>query len=341
MTLCRLSLLGPDGAPIAIEPRRRARASLDQAWPNAYSYDAANVVSQDMSSWLPWLRSPDAEINLFRDRMVSRTRDLVRNDGWAAGGIDRTLDNVIGAQFDLRAEPDFFALSREFPALDATWAAEFAEAVEAEWRMWADDPARWCDGTRVQTVTQMFRLALRHKLIDGDALGVLLWLPENVTPGAGRYATTLQIIDPDRLSNPYEAPDSEHRRGGVELDALGAPIGYHIRRAHQDDWYLAAESMIWDAVPRETGWGRPIVVHDFGRERAGQNRGVSVLAPIVSRFRMLTRYDRAEVEAAVLQTIMSFFITSPFDEEDMRGALEAGDDEAERLRYYQGMRRWA
>ena len=265
MTLCRLSLLGPDGAPIAIEPRRRARASLDQAWPNAYSYDAANVVSQDMSSWLPWLRSPDAEINLFRDRMVSRTRDLVRNDGWAAGGIDRTLDNVIGAQFDLRAEPDFFALSREFPALDATWAAEFAEAVEAEWRMWADDPARWCDGTRVQTVTQMFRLALRHKLIDGDALGVLLWLPENVTPGAGRYATTLQIIDPDRLSNPYEAPDSEHRRGGVELDALGAPIGYHIRRAHQDDWYLAAE---FDDLGRGAARDRLGPAHRGARFRA-------------------------------------------------------------------------
>ncbi len=32
-----------------------------------------------MGNWLPMIRSPDAEINWFRDRMVARSRDLARN----------------------------------------------------------------------------------------------------------------------------------------------------------------------------------------------------------------------------------------------------------------------
>ena len=56
-----------------------------------FPYDAAQWQTQEMGSWLPWIRSPDAEINVFRDRMVARSRDLVRNDGWASGGIKRKL----------------------------------------------------------------------------------------------------------------------------------------------------------------------------------------------------------------------------------------------------------
>jgi hypothetical protein len=92
-------------------------------------------------------------------------------------------------------------------AFDAQWANEFAAAVEAGWRMWADDPSRYCDAARIQTVTQMFNLALRHKVLDGDALCVLLYLQELVGPFGARNGTVMQMIDPDRLSNPNMAPE--------------------------------------------------------------------------------------------------------------------------------------
>jgi capsid protein len=38
-----------------------------------------------LANWQPALWSPDNEINIYRDRIVSRMRDLVRNDGWASG----------------------------------------------------------------------------------------------------------------------------------------------------------------------------------------------------------------------------------------------------------------
>ena len=33
-----------------------------------FPYAAADWASQDMADWLPWIRSPDAEINQFRNR---------------------------------------------------------------------------------------------------------------------------------------------------------------------------------------------------------------------------------------------------------------------------------
>lgn len=299
-----------------------------------FAYDAANLFSNETADWNPWLRSPDTEINYDRDRMVARARDLIRNDAWATGSVTRILDSAVGSQFRLVAKPDYRALSRFSSAFDATWADEFGRFVEAEWRMWAEDPGRHCDAARQLTMTQMFRLALRHKLIDGDALGVLLWTPERVGEGAARYSTSLQIVDPDRLSNPFQQMDTASMRGGVEIDVLGAPVGYHLRRAHQNDYFNAAESMIWDRFPRETAWGRPVVVHDFDQERRGQHRGTGILTPILARMKMLTRYDSAELQAALLQTIFATFIQSPYDPADVQGAMQ---DDGE-LSEYQKLR---
>src|SRR5260363_125826 len=44
-------------------------------------------------------------------------------------------------------------------------------------------------------MSQLMRLAFRHKLVDGDALALLLWRPERIGPGRARYATTVQLID--------------------------------------------------------------------------------------------------------------------------------------------------
>lgn len=298
----------------------------------AFAYDAAGF-GQETAEWQPWLRSPDGEINQDRDRMVARQRDQVRNDGWATGGVTRILDSAIGSRFRLVAKPDYQALRRYGPAFDAVWANEASTAIEAEYRMWADDSGKHADAARQLTMTQMFWLGLRHKLIDGDALAVMLWTPERVGFGGARYATSVQMIDPDRLSNPQQQMDTRHLRGGVVVDELGAAVGHHIRQAHQGDYFNAVEAQTWDFFPRETPWGRPIVVHDFEVERRGQHRGVSVLSSVLPAMRMLTRYDQAELQQALLQTIFATFIQSPFDPEDVNNALnEGGLSEYQKLR---------
>ncbi|UPG86847.1 phage portal protein [Luteibacter aegosomatis] len=304
---------------------------------SVFPYEAANIATQEMGDWLPWIRSPDAEINQFRDRMVARSRDLVRNDGWAAGGIIRILDNTIGGAVRLSASPDYRALAARtgIKAFDAGWANEFRKTVEALWRAFSDDVGHYNDLSRRLTVSQQMRLALRHKLVDGDSLVVNYWKPGRVGRGGARYATCYCVVDPDRLSNPYQMVDSRHLRGGVELDDDQAPVAYHIRKAHQNDWYNALESMEWERVEREDedGWLR--VIHDFETDRAGQNRGVGIFTPVLARFKMLARYYGVELQAATIAATFGTYVTSPFDPALVAEALDADAE----LSAYQDLRK--
>jgi lambda family phage portal protein len=287
-----------------------------------------------MAEWMPYLYSPDGELNPYRDVITARMRDLVRNDGWASGAVTRILDNAVGANFHPIAKPDYRALTMLSGAkgFDVKWAYEYSKALEAVYRTWANSQGRWCDVGRRLTIGQQLRVAFRHKLVDGDALGMMQYRLDRVEPGRARYATCMQLIDPDRLSNPQMNFDQQSMRGGVEVDDDNAAVAYHIRRAHQGDWFSAGDSVRWDRIERETEFGRPIIVHDFDSDRAGQHRGgVGILAPVMQRLKMLFRYDIAELDAALLNAIFGAWIESPFDDEFVEQALDGG----EKLNAYQ------
>ena len=318
-----MPLLDQHGRPLppAARPRERRLVGAIRG-EGSVAYDAASYWAPETANWNTWLGSPDVEQNFTRDIVVARIRDLVRNDGWASGAVTRILDSVLGADFRVVAKPDWRALTQISPALDRVWADEFGNAAEALWRSWALDPARWCDGGRRYTVPQLFRLAFRQKLVDGEALAVLLWLPDRMGYGRARYSTALQVIDTDRLSNPQLSIDTIHRRAGVEIDDHGAAVAYHIRRAHQGDWFNAAASVIWDRLPRETDFGRPVVIHDFDSDRPAQHRAAGgMFTPVLARMKMLSGFDAAELQAAVVNSVFAAYIESSADADSIQDAL--------------------
>lgn len=321
-------LVDATGLPITRGDVQRSRMRALIGGNGSSPYDATDYQSPEMAGWNPWLGSPDVETNPYRDRAVARIRDVVRNDGWAAGAISRITDATVGADFRLSARPDYRALRRAYgESFDATWAKEYGEAREAAWRSWAYCPGRWSDTTRRWTVPQLLRLAFRHYLVEGECLAVLPWRPGNIGYGRARYATTVQLIDPDRLSNPQLRPDTLTVRGGVEIDDDGAPVAYHIRQAHQQDWFAAGKTVVWDRIARETAWGRPMTVHHFDPDRAGQHRPVGgILTPVLARLKMLAQYDRVELQAAIVNAIFGAYIESPFDPDDVQASLDGGDE---------------
>ena len=312
---------------------------------NGTPYDAADMYSDHMAGWLPYLSSADGALNGYRDTIVARVRDVVRNDGWASGTITRILDNAVGANFRPISKPDFKSLASYsgLPAFDEKWAYEYAQWLDPLYRNWATGRGRWSDVSRNLTIPQLFRLGFRHKIVDGDALGLLRWMPQRIRPGRAQYATALQILDPDRLCNPTYNFDQLTMRGGVEIDGDGVAVAYHIQRAHQGDIWAAADSMTWDRIERETDWGRPIIVHDYDHDQAAAHRGgAGILAPVLHRLRMLFQYDVAELDASLLNAIFSAYIESPFDQEFVQGAL-SGDDmlntyQAERAEFHKANR---
>src|SRR5574337_96389 len=189
-----VKILDASGRPIERKPTRASMLVGNAGAP----YDAADNYGAHMAEWQPYLWSPDGELNMFRDRIVSRMRDVVRNDGWASAAVTRTVDTVIGANFRPIFKPDYHALRMQsgIKAFDHLWADEYGQALDAAYRTWTSDPGRWCNVQRALTMAQMFRLGFRHKMVDGDALGQLHWMAKRVRPGRARYATALQLIDP-------------------------------------------------------------------------------------------------------------------------------------------------
>jgi lambda family phage portal protein len=333
-----VTILGPNGEPLPPRSKARALAGGSGGW-GGPPYDAADLYGQHMAAWQPTLLSPDGELNVYRDRIVSRVRDMVRNDGWASGAVTRILDNAVGANLRPISKPDyrFLAAVTGNASFDHSWSKEFQKAVDASWRSWAhDELGKYCDAGRNMTFGQLLRVAFRHKLVDGDSLAVMQWLPDRVGYGRARYATAVQIVDPDRLSNPQQRFDQQIMRGGVEIDpTTGAAIAYHIRKAHIGDWFSAAQSLTWERLERETAWGRPIVVHDFDGDRAATHRGgAGVFAAVLQRLKMLVKYDSVELDSAIINAIFAAYIESPFDRELVSEAISDG----EQLNMYQAAR---
>lgn len=327
-------ILGPNGQPLP--PSRRPRNEMLAGGRNV-PYDAADRYGDHTAAWNPYQLSPDNELTGNRQIMVARARDLARNDGWAAGAVIRLVDNAIGASFRPVSKPHHRALARYTgnSAFDAVWASEYARAVDSAWSDWAnDETGKYCDVERSKWMALMLGVAFRHLMIENDCVAVNEWREDRVGLGRARYATCVRLVDPDRLSNPNYSMDLEHMRGGVELDADGAAAAYHFTKAHPTEWYSGGKSVIWERLPRETDWGRPIVVHYFEPTRAGQHRGGDgVFTPVIQRLKMLFKMDTAELDGAILNAIYAAVAESPFDHELMAEALGEGD--AEKVLAYQ------
>ena len=306
-------------------------------------YDAADPWSQELQSWTPYLGSPDTDGNPYRNFIVSRLRDMVRNDGWAAGSVTAWLDNVIGAGFRFIAKPDWRALSLEASGFDPVWAREYQNVVQAELRLWAEDVGKNCDLSRRMSWKEMSRLGARTLFVEGDAIGVTHWRPNRVLNGTSRFGTCVQIVDPDRLSNPFGFADSQYLRGGVQIDDDGVAVAYQFRCAHPAQYMERDKTFRWEPVARETPWGRPNVVHYFDGHRADQHRGFGgVLTPVLARLKMLARYDSVELQAAIINAVLAAYIESPQDQDTVNNALETqlsgGDPKNSPLGVYEELR---
>ncbi len=291
------------------EQRKMLRAAHDFM---SGGFRAADPVSQELGSWRPVPWSADTANARGRTLSTGRIHDQIRNSPWASNAVRRELEAVIGANLRLNYNPDAEALG-----LDQDWAEEMEREVEGRWRIYANDTDMFCDQTRRQTVPGMFGLAYRHYAVDGDALGVIGFRPRQF--GA---ATTLQVVHPLRLSNPNEMLDTDRLRGGVELDEDGAAIAYHIRDSHPYDaasWTAPAERFSWTRVERETPWCRPNVLHVFDLEEAGQTRGQSRLNAMVEALHMTDKYERVELQAAIVNAILAAVITTPMDTDVVSG----------------------
>ncbi len=275
------------------------------------AHRGASHTASELRSWQPPTGSADSDLLPELDTLVSRSRDLVRNHGVASGAIQTLTDNIVGSGLRLAARPDYVALGKP-----KEWADEWARQVESLWRTWAESTL--CDAANTSTFAGLTIQAFRSSLLNGEALALPLWLPQR------EFATTLQLVEPDRLSNPNGEQDSKTLRGGIEIDKYGAPIAYWIKRTHPGDLFTLAQDDDWQRIPAVTKFGRQRVLHLHDKERTGQTRGKPLLSSVLPLFKTLDHYERSELQAAVVNAMIAAFIETPLDN-DAISELFGGD----------------
>jgi len=284
------------------------------------AYTGADLGNQALAGWMPGLQSSDAEWLRDRPVTIGRIRDMERNDGWVAAGIDRQVDMLVGGSLRLNAKPDAEALGISRPEAHA-----LGRQFQASFMAWGSDPIFRCDAERQLNFTGLAALAAREFVGIGESLSVLRWRPRI----GWNSRTAVHMVDPDRLSNPNGMPDSETLRGGVEKDEDGAPIAYHIRRGHPADVFgLTVDPFSWDRIERwdrvVPGWDRPKVLHVYDKRRPGQSRGISRFVAGILKSRMLSRYSENEVKAAAVNASIVGTIYTEMGAE--YAAARLGDD---------------
>lgn len=297
-------LLGPNGQ--ALPPGiGRAIAGLSRSGDLSAGFGLKSRERPELAGWTPALDTANAWL-WNRDLAVARTRDLLASEPWAQGAVDRKLDMVVGAGWRPSIRPDLAAWG-----VPPEEAARLGREIEAAFRLWAEDPLCRCDAEETLSFSWLLHLQTLEQEVTGDGLSILRWKPR----ADWSFRTALQVVDSDRLSNPNLKPDRDGLVGGVETDPWGAPQAYHIRNAHPGDWRFGAsrKAWTWERVERREPWGRPRVLHLFGKTRPGLSRGVSRLVAGLARFKQMQRFAEGELANAVINALFAATITSSFD----------------------------
>ncbi|WP_392559343.1 phage portal protein [Orbus mooreae] len=262
----------------------------------------------------------DANSSILTDLPLlrSRSQDLYNNSPAAAGAIKNIKTNVIGVGLLMRSVPD-----SEYIGLSDDESQAWSDIVEREFEMWSDN-ALFCDYNGQQSFKEMQRLIILSQQISGDVFVLMPW----VNNKNSIYDLKLKIVDAARVCNPNDAPDNKQIAGGVEYDDYGRPIAIHIRTPHpgnQLDFSVAK----WDRIEiwgKESG--RRNVLHIMEHERIDQARGVPALTPVIETVKQISKYSEAEINAAVINAVLSVFIERSNDDSAPGGSNYEEDDDS-------------
>lgn len=294
------------------------------------AHAAASQSARDMATW-PTLRiSPDAALLPELDTISARIDDLARNNGIAAGAERTFVDNVVGPRITCKPNPDRIALGK-----DPAWVAGWSRQVESLFATFTDTD--WFDAGLRYNFHVSTRLQVRMMAATGEALALPLWTPRH----GSRWMTSLQLVDPARLSNPFNAADTAYFRGGIEIDPVStAAIAYNIRKTHPGDVFGfgglgVLQAGEWERIPAYQEWGRRRVIHVYESDRVGQTRGKAAVTSVARQFNMLDKAFTENLRLAVLNSLVFAALETPLDPTQISEIFEGDDPDTTPLQNYQ------
>jgi lambda family phage portal protein len=291
--------------------------------------EGAERTSREMSLWRPSLGSPDQAISMGKALADARGRDTVLNDGYAMGAMQYHKDSIVGAHFRLNATPDWEVLRDIYNPTGASredwqsWAEAFQVRVERRFNLTAESNNHWLDASRRMTLTEMVRVEVGSFVYTGEVLATAEWIRQSGRP----YKTALQLVNPDRLSNPDYREDGPNLTRGIETGFYGEHKRYWIQGAHPSE-FSDPDTLKWVPVPAEKPWGRKQVIYINEPVMIEQTRGVAAMVSALKQTNMRKQFSEVTLQNAVINASYAASIESELPNADIIAAMGGGTDNA-------------
>lgn len=261
---------------------RRARYRAAESV--ALAYEGART-GRRTDGWVTSGQDANAVIGPSINSLRNRARDLVINNPRAARIVSIHATNLIGNGILPRAK---------------TGKPELDKLIDELFDEWKDE----CDADGQLDFYGLQHMIARTNVQSGEVL--TRFRNRRISDGI-RVPLQLQILEPDYI-------DSNRNQGfletggitiqGVVLDALGRRTGYWLFNQHPGA-AIANRNFISKVVPASE------ILHVYRKDRPGQLRGVTWLAPIVLKLRDLDDYDDAEMVRKKIESCLAAFVTQP------------------------------
>lgn len=274
----------------------------------------ANAVPNRFNQGFPGFNnSADSELVTSLRNLRSRSRQLIRDAGYAKSAKRVIVNNVIGTGVGLQC-----AVANQ----RGTLVQKINDAIEREWRLWCE--AENCHTGGAVHFHDLERLMMGETFEAGE-----IFLQVHHTAfGSSRVPLALEIVEPERIVDGYAVPSAIANRAtvrmGIEVDRFKKAIAYWVRDLHPGDIRMNVE---------ETDRAYRVVADDVYHlrivDRWPQTRGEPWLHAVAGKLADMNGYSEAEIIAArgaasYLGTIETPDSIETFGEEQADGSFQQG-----------------
>ncbi|KEQ18086.1 phage portal protein [Endozoicomonas numazuensis] len=238
-------------------------------------------------SWIAPATGPNNSLTGNLGTLINRSRAAIRNDPWAASGLEKLVANIVGTGIKPKSEAKDDVFRKELQALFLDWTDE-------------SDADGQLDFYGQQA------LAMRSVLEAGECF--VRFRPRK--PGDGlSVPLQLQLLEAEFV--PWDYNDDLKKghkiRAGIEFNAIGQRVAYWMHKQHPSD-YTTLDTADLRRVPADQ------VMHLYEPLRPGQLRGQPLLSQVLLRMYHLDKFDDATLLRQEIANLFTGFITKPAPE---------------------------
>jgi lambda family phage portal protein len=245
--------------------------------------------------WRPSNPGPVATQLAIGPELLIKSRDIVRRNAIAFAGVEAVVANAIGTGI----KPQSISTD-----------AGFRAAVQALFRDWSED----ADHDGLTDFYGLQSLACRAVVEGGECL--IRLMPQD---GSADMAVPLklQLLEPELLPMTLNSmlPNGHVIRSGIEFDASGQRVAYHLYPFHPNDGVFPMTGSPLMPVRIEASQ----IIHLYRPLRPGQIRGEPWLSRALVKLQELDEYDDAELVRKKTSAMFAGFITRNSPEENLMG----------------------